>query len=748
MGLKKIFKFNKRKILTIAVIVVVFVMTLGYAALSQRMDIDGVAVIDRSWIIKITDVAVSVTNDGEDNGTTPVGTTVTMHSTLPNSNSTVTYKITLENQGNIVAKLSSIEEVEDDNTTITYNISGVTEGETLLKPGQTNTVVVTIKYASGVTNASNTKKDLMLNFNYAEDEKQSIIGDSDTTVGNGNIVFKRGDSVTLVDGTEWEVVKDSGSDSELVTLVSVYHASSSGTIQNSDNGNIYTIAFDSSGSNMYDPTSKTNVGYFLENTVAPALKNSINNAGGDATGLDVRLLTVEEYDSDIFFIAHRTWLMNPATDAASYGSNNKVYALEYSNPKAFLSTYSNNGVAPVITILKKNIKTMDLGIRISKIDNQALSDSVLDFSTTGGVLRYNQNIGTSSSYTVFSDSGTYIFGDNYKFNYLTGEYSLTGSTTSGTWSSMSDKYTSYPFTCKLSDGAGTCTTLYKMASYTNTTSGYGYKYTVTAILDSGGSGYSSAGALYYTATNTENNKTTYYFRGNARNNHVTFAGYNWRIIRVNEDGSIRMIKTSNIGTTLFDNGSNYIGSQVQNMIDSWYQSHLQTNYASYLIDAGFCNDRTVYGTGSTFGAYGRLSVNKSPQFACPNADDLLTTSSNSSGEKLNYPIGLITADEVAYAGNVFVPYSQTNGGSYPFNGRGSNTYYLFHALSGQAWTMTPIGAVDQWSGTMAYISPSYFTNYDTNSSSTTRGVYPVINLKADVKTITGDGTSNNPYRIS
>ena len=47
--------------------------------------------------------------------------------------------------------------------------------------------------------------------------------------------------------------------------------------------------------------------------------------------------------------------------------------------------------------------------------------------------------------------------------------------------------------------------------------------------------------LYYTNTNTEDNKTTYYFRGAVENNYVSFAGFYWRIIRINEDGTVRLI---------------------------------------------------------------------------------------------------------------------------------------------------------------------------------------------------------------
>ena len=58
--------------------------------------------------------------------------------------------------------------------------------------------------------------------------------------------------------------------------------------------------------------------------------------------------------------------------------------------------------------------------------------------------------------------------------------------------------------------------------------------------------------LYYTSTNTEDNKTTYYFRGAVENNYVSFANNTWRIVRINEDGSVRLIKQDVIGTSVFN----------------------------------------------------------------------------------------------------------------------------------------------------------------------------------------------------
>ena len=268
--------------------------------------------------------------------------------------------------------------------------------------------------------------------------------------------------------------------------------------------------------------------------------------------------------------------------------------------------------------------------------------------------------------------------------------------------------------------------------------------------------------LYYISTNTENNQRTYYFRGAVENNYVSFAGFYWRIIRINEDSSIRLIyqgETPNamgseatIGSSAFNSNykdNAYVGymygkeasstyeathantndSTIKTVIDNWYEENL-IDYRSYLADVGFCGDRSItsgngYGTSQTqYGAYNRLFTNKNPQFSCPQSNDLYTTSSSNKGNKaLDYPIGLITADEVAYAGRA---------GNYLY----TIDYY---------WTITPSNFEGNMSNVDVVYSDGSLSNFYVHYS--LWGVRPVINLKSDVEITQGDGTSSNPYVI-
>ena len=259
---------------------------------------------------------------------------------------------------------------------------------------------------------------------------------------------------------------------------------------------------------------------------------------------------------------------------------------------------------------------------------------------------------------------------------------------------------------------------------------------------------------------------TYYFAGNPTDNWVRFAGFYWRIVRINGDGSIRMIyqgtsaNTTGTGTQLqtsaFNssyNRSEYVGymyttsqqhgnttdSPIKDVLDSWYSSNLASYADKISKEAGFCGDREMtsgYSWSSQpsstiyYAGYGRLVQNSSsvnPTLKCSNSNDLYTTSSSSKGnKKLANPIGLITADEVVMAG-----------GSWS---SGNSSYYLYN--SANYWTMSPYNATNAVVfGVSSYGRLNYWGVDDAI------GVRPVINLSADITIKSGNGSSSTPYEI-
>ena len=181
--------------------------------------------------------------------------------------------------------------------------------------------------------------------------------------------------------------------------------------------------------------------------------------------------------------------------------------------------------------------------------------------------------------------------------------------------------------------------------------------------------------------------------------------------------------------------TNNTNNTMKNTLDTWYKNNL-TSYTSYLADETFCNDRSInLGNGylttptTTYGAYGRLCEKKTPSLKCAQDNDKFKVSNASA--KLDYPISLITADEVAMAGGVW---NTANSNYYLYNGQ----YF---------WTLSPFSFTSGYSLADVWdVSSSGSLN--NRDVANTYGARPVINLKVDTQITKGDGTTLNPYVVS
>ena len=128
--------------------------------------------------------------------------------------------------------------------------------------------------------------------------------------------------------------------------------------------------------------------------------------------------------------------------------------------------------------------------------------------------------------------------------------------------------------------------------------------------------------------------------------------------------------------------TNTTDSTIKTKLDNWYKTNM-ISYTSKLADETFCSDRSItsgsgYLTTPTtyYGAYNRLQDNKKPSLKCSQDNDKFKMSNESA--KLNYPVALITADEVAMAGGR----AYYNGGYSP-----NSNYYLYNGK--YYWTLSP-----------------------------------------------------------
>ena len=307
----------------------------------------------------------------------------------------------------------------------------------------------------------------------------------------------------------------------------------------------------------------------------------------------------------------------------------------------------------------------------------------------------------------------------------------------------------------------------------------------------------------YTATT---GMKSYYYRGAVDNNWVKFGKEGdkdiyWRIIRINGDGSIRMIYSGttaptestkvvmtgtgtqitvdNTNTFKFNssvnkaeyvgyqyieglqhgygkcdgtnpsctvNGNTVYNSAIKQAIDKWYAGTTLKDNELVSQNQIFCNDRSATTSSSGtpgeisgsmsasttyyYGAYVRLVTNNSPKLTCPTASDKFTVNTSNGNGALDYPVGLITADEVAMAGGVW----NTSNSSYYLY---TNQYY---------WSGSPNFFIS--SGTYAaefYVNSSgnlsnYFVSY-------AYGARPVVSLSSKAK-LSGSGTYNDVYTVN
>ena len=265
--------------------------------------------------------------------------------------------------------------------------------------------------------------------------------------------------------------------------------------------------------------------------------------------------------------------------------------------------------------------------------------------------------------------------------------------------------------------------------------------------------------------------TSYYFRGAVENNYVKFAGYYWRIIRINGDGTIRMIYD---GTSAHANGESssdrnagqieyninfddnaYVGymygtpgsstyedthaninnSTIKTANDTWYKANIvDMGHSQYVADAIYCNDRSLSsGTGigtikTNYMAYNRLYTNKTPSLKCTQNNDKFTTSSDLGNGDLTYPVGLITADEIVYAGGK--------------SSISNSSYYLYNGTD--SWTLSP-SDFDQVNFYRIWYF-SYGGSIFTNKGVDSLYYRPVISLKSDI-TFSGNGSITQPFEI-
>ncbi len=240
----------------------------------------------------------------------------------------------------------------------------------------------------------------------------------------------------------------------------------------------------------------------------------------------------------------------------------------------------------------------------------------------------------------------------------------------------------------------------------------------------------------YKSTATNTGEPTYYFRGNVTNNYVKFAGFTWRIVRINEDGTIRIVMQDGINNNseyAFNSSyNNYTymyytnNSNAKTQLESWYQTNIGSKSDSaknVATGAYYCEQAKVKRSDSDTSGSATMTTYTSytPDFKC-------SSDGNGKGQ-VSGSVGLLSYDEVVYAGGYY--------------GQSNSNYYLYNSAN-YWWTMSPGGFSGSYSKVWRIFTSGSFGHTDVTFTNRLRAV---LNLTANTQISDGDGTKENPFVV-
>ena len=210
--------------------------------------------------------------------------------------------------------------------------------------------------------------------------------------------------------------------------------------------------------------------------------------------------------------------------------------------------------------------------------------------------------------------------------------------------------------------------------------------------------------------------SSYYFRGNTLNNNVLINNLKFKIVRINGDGSVKLVLDENIEklSEYYEDGKyKFKETTIYSALNSWINENLG-KYSSFLSNQKYCNDTLL--NENTFYAYTRVMEDNIPSLICLS-------------EKFTSKVALLTVDEVLFAGATI---NNENKSFYLYNENITSDVYLM--TSAKLLNNTYYPFVLSTTGKIESDVPGTYL----------RSVRPAITI---IKTamVTGTGTIDDPY---
>ena len=453
-----------------------------------------------------------------------------------------------------------------------------------------------------------------------------------------------------------------------------------------------------------------------------------------------------------------------ANQGASFSAHVEITSAKAPTVSTFKDVIlANNEVKTPITTPGKEISAYTLD------DAPNQSTSTFDSIEQANYITYGT--GWKANGTNFDLTGAAVTSDTYANSYssLVGKYLPSNNL----WNAGSETAETMKTTTNLSSVYYVVSATQKSFTYKEITSN---KNTTEALL----------------ASTPDDYGTSYYFRGAVKNNYVEFANKCWRIVRVGGDGSVKLIlhndntasaanpcnSANNNASAAFaiysgpayksrfnPNSSDnaYVGfmygtpgsstyaathantnkSTILTNLETWYTSNLAL-YENVIDDTVWCNDKTNV-TDTSYNPFGDSDVNGSGyarNYTYYGATQRLVSTSGRAGgtgpslrcngelSKINSKVGLITADELAFAG-------------YAYGINNTTTFLHENATDTWWWSLSPSSFLGGIANVWRVLGGSGDYGGIVNGA---YGLRPSISLRSTTS-VTGNGTSENPYIV-
>ena len=229
----------------------------------------------------------------------------------------------------------------------------------------------------------------------------------------------------------------------------------------------------------------------------------------------------------------------------------------------------------------------------------------------------------------------------------------------------------------------------------------------------------------------DNKGTTYYFRGNVDYNYVNLGGNIFRIVRINGDGTVRLVlndvieskspyNTNSSSEIAISSYASLRYASIITTLEEWYNSNL-SEFRTYIANSTFCTDISFNSSQNGINypnSYDRIFVDNTPDLYC-------------SGDLYVGVVGLLSADEITLAG--------------AYRNVPNNKYYLYNENIKENYvTISSYSLRDNDLMMINVMANGAFG--DGVLASNEVGIRPVISIGANAK-IKGTGTKDNPYVI-